>query len=175
MGMTGARGYRHVYEPIGLGAILFVAAIPCTWWAVGNLSEPPPTRGELDYILQPPNVSSQTEMLVGGAALAVGLAVIAGAALGVARGRWDRASLPVVALPGVAGVVIGFTLRVLTAGVAGAHQGGATGPGHALIVVQRTGVGADPIDGDVRGRWRASQRDGTPSRCCVPDRQLGGS
>ena len=122
--MTGARGHGHVYGPIGLGVILFVAAIPSTWWAVGDLSEPAPARGELNYILRPPNVSSQTEMLVGGVALVVGLAVIAGAALGVAQGRWDRAWLPVVALPGVAAVVIGFTLRVLTAGVAGAHQGG---------------------------------------------------
>ncbi|MGH3679941.1 MAG: hypothetical protein ACRDT2_06755 [Natronosporangium sp.] len=109
--------------PVRLAAAGLAVATPVAiWWLVGDQSENAATE-ELDYAVGPVVVDPAVERLVGiGSVLLLAAAVVVLVGASVWRWldpRWWAVILPVV----VAGMVAGFALRVLTAGVIGANIG----------------------------------------------------
>jgi hypothetical protein len=106
-------------------AVALVLATPVAVWSfVGDLSVRL-VDAELDYLVRAPQIPRLLELLVGVVALvvAVASAVVLTRALaeGRARQQWSATVVPLT----VAGAIIGFGLRVVTAGGIGANIGGA--------------------------------------------------
>jgi hypothetical protein len=102
--------------------VLFVAAAGAAWWLVGDLSttsHPDPSR-----LFDPPKIDSATETIVG---LLLTIAVVSYWTIFTVvtrRAGTFETWLPVPACLTAAGCFVGFSCRVLTAGVDGANIGG---------------------------------------------------
>ena len=111
---------RHV-----AAAAALVAAIPvATWTLVGDLSSGGFDEAELDYVVRAPDIPSPVELVAGAVAVTVVLASAWILALAVYRGHLRRPWLATVVPLCVAGVVLGFVGRAVTAGGIGANIGG---------------------------------------------------
>ncbi len=92
-----------------------------TWWLVGDISEP--GLASLDYFVEPPAISARSETALGWvasiAAIATAAIVEHGGRTAAITRRRSTAAIPMIAI----GVFVGFTFRVVTAGVSGANIG----------------------------------------------------
>lgn len=110
---------RWVVASAGVVAVL---AMPiATWWIVGDQST---TENLPDYIVEPPAVSADTALAFGLVATVLLVASVA-TLLGASHARrldrsWWGVLLPLLG----AGFVVGYSVRVVTAGVIGANIGG---------------------------------------------------
>ena len=103
---------------------LATATPVATWFLVGDLSSEGFTEDHLDYMVRAPELPWLVEVLAG--AVAVAVVVTSAAALGQAfhQGRLRRGWSATVVPLAVAGVILGFGGRTVTAGVIGANIGG---------------------------------------------------
>ena len=110
---------------VRIAAVAMSAAAPlATWMLVGDLSSDGFTEDELDYIWRAPSVPWLLEAVIGAVALAVFVVSAVAVFHAVLDGELPRNWLPTVVLPAVAGVLLGFGARAVTAGVIGANIGG---------------------------------------------------
>ena len=117
--MSSLRAARHAL----IASIVLAAAAPvATWSVVGDLSSPGIT--DPDYMFRPLDIPGPVELVLGLVATAAVLGSVWVLVRAFHRGEVDRAWSPVVVFPAVAGVVAGFSWRVLTAGGIGANIGG---------------------------------------------------
>lgn len=156
----GSRFHRGggLIDRFAVVALLPVTAV-VTWWLVGDLSYTGPSSlgPGRDYLVQPLNISSGAEQVIG----SVAVAVIVGSCAVLLRPRsWPRRDprLLAVLLPLLlAGVVLGWGWRVLTAGVVGANIGG------GLVVF----FGSPLVIAALGWSWiygrRLASRDGRPN------------
>lgn len=110
---------------VATAAVALVTAMPvATWTLVGDLSSEGFAEDELDYLFRAPGLPWAVELVAG--ALAAGVIVASATVLGraVAGGRLRRQWMATVVPLAVAGAVLGFGGRVLTAGGIGANIGG---------------------------------------------------
>ena len=107
---------------LAVSTALVVALPVATWWAVGDLSE----KGydHLDYMVRPVPVPPVLEGVLGGFAAVVVAASLVVLGVGRVRGSVPRSIDATVAPLCVAGVIVGWGWRVVTAGVIGANIGG---------------------------------------------------
>lgn len=105
------------------GAIVIAATPVVVWWLVGDLSYRGRVEGELDYLLKMPDIPGWSEAVLGGGALISGAVSALALVAKVRAGRVDSRWLIVVALLALIGALLGFAVRVLTAGVIGANLG----------------------------------------------------
>ena len=106
-------------------AALAIATPVATWWLVGDLSSAGFTEDELDYMFRAPDVPWFVEAVAGAVALAVVVVSVGVVGQALHSGSLRREWLPTIVLPAVAGVVLGFGARAVTAGGIGANIGGA--------------------------------------------------
>ena len=107
---------------VAIAVASLLAAPIATWWLVGDLSE---TRKDPDHLVRLPTIDPGVARAAGVSAVAVVVVCILcliwwnrhGAVLPI----WWSVEAPILAL----GLVTGFALRVITAGVSGANIGGA--------------------------------------------------
>jgi hypothetical protein len=111
---------------VGLALAALPGAAAAAYWLVGDLSEPAPPPGllGLDYAVRPPAVPGALVAVAG--SLGLLLTVVA-----LARLRRHPARPALVRLA-VAGVLLGWSYRVATAGVIGAN----IGYGLVLLIVR---------------------------------------
>ena len=109
---------RHGAAAAGL---LVLATPVATWWVTGDLSEPIP---DPDYMVRPIRLPEGVELAAGIGSVVLGLASIAVLARLFQTRSLDRKWLPPIVFLVVAGAIVGWGWRVLTAGVGGANIGG---------------------------------------------------
>ena len=102
------------------GALAVGPSPVVTWWLVGDLSEDVTSP---DYLVAPPDLAGSTETMIGVIAsilVAFGFtSLIVLNRRGRIAGRELQALLPLLAI----GLYVGFSARVVTAGVVGANIG----------------------------------------------------
>lgn len=133
----------------------YALAVPVlTWWLVGDLTHPAARQlaaegVPLDYYIRPPGLSTGQQTAIGVTALLVTAATAAVMISSLVRRTapvtlWLMVLLPLTA----AGVIVGFTWRVWTAGSVGANIGaglmllfGLPMAGGMLLLAGLAGVG----------------------------------
>lgn len=103
---------------------LLLATPVTTWWMVGDMTASGVDPSDADYWVSPPSLTGSTELGLGSGAAIVLLSAMAVLVVSTLRGRlsprWWGFALPLVGL----GLFIGWSFRVVTAGVYGANLGG---------------------------------------------------
>ena len=124
-------------------AVIAVLLSPITtWWLVGDVSETDIV--DPDYLVRPPQLSSSEELALGAGATALLVAAAFVVALAARKRVVTWLDLRLLVPSACLGVYLGFTLRVVTAGVIGANIGGGLlvllTPVMAVAMVAWTGV-----------------------------------
>jgi hypothetical protein len=111
---------RRAWCALAVAVSSLLAAPVATWWLVGDQSEP----GGDDYLFKPPRLSAGSVRAAGLVALVIVVLGVILLARSTSNGRvastWWYVEVPIV----VAGIVTGYSLRVMTAAVGGANIGG---------------------------------------------------
>ncbi len=94
------------------------------WWLIGPLSESV-SRGEPQFLVEPPSVSPTAERVAGIVGVVAVCACLAVLTIEARRGRLERRWRPVAVCVVLSGCAIGAAARLITAGSDGANIGGA--------------------------------------------------
>jgi len=141
------------------GLVLLMPVV--TWWLVGDVSEDPVRF--TDYMLRPFDLTTAQQSTAGWAGLALMVLAMMALSWGTRQGSTRRSDLGVVAPLLLAGVYVGFTHRVMTAGVVGANIGGSILFLTGLLLVPALSFCSFCIWLVVRSRRRDSDRVTRPT------------